>query len=379
MDRVNIENESNAVDFRGNVNLNFLDLYNHKPEKFCGYFFDVAELQAYANSEGFELIDEFYAYVVSLASLFVFSAGNNETHNGTTIIKPTDVETVGRWLLQLSEGGEGGTAGVISNDFTVTGVTQGGYVDGDIITKGTLIETVIKKMLQLFSNPVYYQPTLSLVGIGVTIGEVGEEISVTFSPVWAKNDAGDPNNYVLKENGTIVASVGTPSDVIIPIILLDTQINFQGTTSYDEGVIKNDSDGNPYPTGHIVAGSKSSNLLYYTGKRKLFYKCDTATTVPIASDEIRTFDNILAPVNGTVFNINIPAGTNRVIFCYPATLRDVSSVKYVEFGSSEVKDTFELSRVDVEGASTGTSIGYKLYSYVPLRPFASEINYLVTI
>jgi hypothetical protein len=67
------------------------------------------------------------------------------------------------------------------------------------------------------------------------------------------------------------------------------------------------------------------------------------------------------------------------VFAYPDTLRDVSTVKYVEVANSEVKDVFTKTSVNVEGANTYTAIGYKVYRYVPNAPFPNAATYVVTI
>jgi hypothetical protein len=84
-------------------------------------------------------------------------------------------------------------------------------------------------------------------------------------------------------------------------------------------------------------------------------------------------------VNGTTFTLNITAGATSVKFAYPAALRDVSSVKYVELGNGEVKDTFILTNELVEGAVGFTSINYKVYTYIPAIPFGDAVTYSVTI
>lgn len=101
MNRETITNETAAVTFRGKLNLNFIELFKHKPEKFCGYFDDAGDLQLYENSEGFEVIDNFYALEVSNKGLYKFDKDSTATHDGTNVIQPTNIEgsNQGRWIL----------------------------------------------------------------------------------------------------------------------------------------------------------------------------------------------------------------------------------------------------------------------------------------
>ena len=96
--------------------------------------------------------------------------------------------------------------------------------------------------------------------------------------------------------------------------------------------------------------------------------------------EIRSLANkTLNPQNGTSFTINIPVGATSVIFCYPATLRAVTSVTYTELGNANVTDTFTETNVSVEGANGYIAIPYRCYVYTPSVPFSSSATYVVTI
>ena len=65
--------------------------------------------------------------------------------------------------------------------------------------------------------------------------------------------------------------------------------------------------------------------------------------------------------NGDSFNITIPVGAVRVIFAYPATLRDVSSVKDINGMGAQVKSAFTQSSLVVAGAGEDAGIEYKVY------------------
>ena len=51
----------------------------------------------------------------------------------------------------------------------------------------------------------------------------------------------------------------------------------------------------------------------------------------------------------------------RVVFAYPATLRDVTSVSDVNGLGAEVKTAFTKSVVSVEGANNYNATDYKVY------------------
>ena len=107
---------------------------------------------------------------------------------------------------------------------------------------------------------------------------------------------------------------------------------------------------------------------------------NTGSTTPTTSANVRTLANsYLNPVNGYSLTLNIASGTTRIVIAYPATLEDVSSIKYVELGNAEVKDTFVETLVNVEGANSFTAISYKVFTYLPSVPFGANATYNVTI
>jgi hypothetical protein len=298
----------------------------------------------------------------------IFSPAPQEVINGKIWVNTTD-NTLHRAsddaLSWIAMSGGAGT-GTVTQDITVYGVTQGTYSDGEVITAGTSLEDVVKNMLQTIIPPTYLAPTLSI--SGGQIVEAGTSVSPNIIPTWAQRDGGTPILYTLKKDGSSIFT----NSIAIPYadgtyVVGDTTISYQATEDYNQGPIKNDNQGNAYPTGRIPAGTATSNTVSYIGRRKLFYGVDQTDPRMLAS--------LLGPANGTAFTINIPAGTTRVMFAYPATLRDVSSVKYVELGNGEVKDTFTQTLVDVEGAAGFTAIQYKVYTYIPAIPFGDAVTY----
>lgn len=289
-----------------------------------------------------------------------------------------DVSGTPAWVACSAASSSGDT---ITTDFTVYGVTQGIYSDGNVITAGTSLADVVKNMLQAIIPPTYQAPTLSLSGSAPATVEAGTSIAPTLTPTWNQRDGGTPILYTVKRGGVDVLTNATAIAYNEPSFVLgDTSVQFQATETYNQGPVKNNNQGNASPAGQIPAGTATSGTVTYTGKRQLFYGADIGTNAPADSAAVRILaSKVLGPVNGTVFSLTIPAGTARVVFAYPDTLREVSSVKYVELGNGEVKDTFALTTVSVEGAAGFTAINYKVYSFVPAMPFGDAVTYTVTI
>ena len=277
-----------------------------------------------------------------------------------------------------STGGNTTTVDSIT-DLTVAGVTVGGYNSGDDIPAGTSVDTILRHMLIKSIPPIYTNPTLTLSGGGNY--EAGTNVAPTLTPVWTQHDAGTQTGYTLKENGTTIYTNATANAYTQSSYQLgDLTNSYVGNVAYATGPIKNDNLGNPYPTGQIMAGNINSNTVNVVGQRKLFYAADTGSTTPTTSADVRILANsYLNPVNGYSLTLNIASGTTRIVIAYPATLEDVSSIKYVELGNAEVKDTFVKTLVNVEGANSFTAISYKVFTYLPSVPFGANATYNVTI
>lgn len=266
-------------------------------------------------------------------------------------------------------------SGTVSADFTVYGVSQGIYNDGATIPAGTSLEDVVKNMLQRIIPPSYVAPTLSL--SAGTSAEVGTSVTPTLTSGYNPHDGGTAILYTLKKDG---ADVYTDPAVFAftdtPLILDVTPVLYNALITYNAGPVKNDNQGNPYPVGQILAGTANSGVASFSGYRRMFYDMDLVAAAPTLTTDIRSLGlSVNGPANGTAFTLNIPAGTRRIVFAYPATLRDVSTVKYVQLGNGEVKDTFTQTLVDVEGADGFTAISYKVYTYIAAVPFADAVTY----
>lgn len=278
---------------------------------------------------------------------------------------------------------EGGGSSALTTDFTVLGVTQGIYKDGDVLPQDTSLELIIKGMLTNIIPPTYETPTVSVVSTPATLNvESGTNLAPLIKTTFNQKDGGAVTLFTLKKNNVQIFSDPTIqdfSDSQFPLI--DTTTSYKAEINYDMGPIKQDNRGVDSPLGRILSGLAVSNTIIFTAKRNLFYGVDSDINTPYdLSSQIRALaDKFLGPIAGTNFTLNIPAGAKMVVFAYQETLRDVSSVKYVEFSNSEVKGIFNKTVVNVDGANGATPVSYKLFTYIPAVPFESPVTYNVTI
>lgn len=276
----------------------------------------------------------------------------------------------------------GGGSSTLTEEFTVRGVNIGLYKDGDTIAAGSNLEDIIKNILTAIVNPVYDAPTISFSTSDTLIVESGTTISPILNTLFSKNDAGDVVEFRIKENGTAILTqpLVESTYTVASAKIVDASNVYTAEVDYDLGPIKKTNLGNDYPTGQIQAGTETSASITFKGVRKAFYGTDsTKNAAYTVGDEIRALTGLLNVLVGTNLSISIPVGAKMVVFAYPETLRDVSSVKYVEGSNAEVSSIFSKTVVSVPGAEGGDPVDYKVYTFIPASPFTATATYNVTI
>ena len=129
----------------------------------------------------------------------------------------------------------------------------------------------------------------------------------------------------------------------------------------------------------LFRSSKSATSSAITGYRNSFYGTLTEKG-ELTSDIIRSLSKSnKAFKNGNSFDITIPVGAKRVVFAYPATLRDVTSVKDVNGLNAEISGAFTKSTLSVEGLNNFQGINYKVYVTDFAEAVATTNTYKVTI
>ena len=276
-------------------------------------------------------------------------------------------------------GNGGGGSSTLLSDLTVAGTTVGGVTSGRTFAAGTSLEDILRAILIVAVTPTYTQPALNLNCSLSFIKEIGTSLTPVWTPYWAQNDAGALTAYRLKKAGSTIYSNTSATAFTETAFQLTANVSYTAEADYRSGVLKLTNLGAPWPTGQIAAGTKTSGTVTFVAARQMFYGTDTSTSTPNTSSQVRAFTPYVNPTNGTSFTINIPVGATRVAIAYPASLQNVTQIKYVEGLNADVKGAFNLSTVAVEGANGYTPITYKVYTYVPVGAFGNVATYNVTI
>lgn len=255
-----------------------------------------------------------------------------------------------------------------------------------IAAEGKNLKQVFETIFVKEKNPTVTQPSVSVSLSGAGAKEVGTKVTPSYNATFNKGsyeygpDTGLTATWAVKdsrnEEGT--AAAGSFSELEVGD---NTNYAVTATATYGAGAAPLTNIGNPYAAGAIVAGSKKGTSSAITGYRNSFYGTLTEMPEALSSATIRGLSGKANSkwTNGKTFTISIPVGAKAVIFAYPATLRDVTSVKDVNGLSAEVKSAFVKSTLSVEGANAYAGADYKVYVSEFAEAVQKANTYNVTI
>lgn len=235
--------------------------------------------------------------------------------------------------------------------------------------------------------PKIVQPSVTLESAQIKAYEVGTKVSPAFVATFNKGTYEyDTDTGVSVTSWKIVDTNGvektTATGTLDEITVTDeTNYSITATAQHGDGAIPKTALGNDYTAGQIKSGSKSATKSKIYGYRNSFYGVLTTKDGEINSALVRALSgksNRTLAV-GNSFNISIPVGAIRVVFAYPATLRDVSSVQDVNGMNAEIKTAFTKHTVPVEGVNSYAGVDYKVYVMDMANANDSANTYKVTI
>ena len=270
---------------------------------------------------------------------------------------------------------------------TVNGVTGLGIADGATIPAGTSLEDFVKMVVQKAIPATYNRPSLAIGNNGGTAAgnvEAGTTITPKLRATFTKNDAGDLETIAIKQGTTEVATGSTsPLDYTGEAIVIgDETISFSASATYGDAPVKNNNLGQESKENWFAGSTATSGSYSISGKRNLFYGTGVGDVSEVTSDMVRGLVNKkLAPAAGTSFNISVAVGQQYIVIAYPATLRDINNVTYVEANDSGMASNFTKTTIDVADARGGENglMSYKVFTYAMAVPAAAGMTFKVTI
>ena len=271
-------------------------------------------------------------------------------------------------------------------EYKLNGTDLGALKDGATIRSGIDIDELLNMITQKSIPATYTQPTVTLSRTGGQAAgtfEAGTPITVDLRSQFNQNDAGAITGHKIYKGSSVISDGGAAGTITYSVpqfTIGDETVVFKSEASYGDGAIKNDNLGQPSPAGQITASSKFSSNMSYIGQRNLFFGTGVGDLPVLNSTNIRALTGKkLNPTQGYSWNISIAVGQQYVVFAYPATLRDVNQVMYVETNDTGMASSFNQTLVDVEGANSFTTKSYKVYTYRMASPAAAPMTFKVTI
>lgn len=270
---------------------------------------------------------------------------------------------------------------------TTTAVGNITLTDGQatIAAAGKNLKEVFETIFVKEENPVTTQPSVSLTFSNGKAYEVGSTVKPNYVATFnsGKYTYGPATGVSVTEwvitdsDGNVMDSDKGSFNLIT--VTDDTNYSITATAKYSDGVVPVTNLGNEYETGQIKAGSTSSSKGTISGYRNAFY--GTAENKnSLASAAIRELTATNSGLNeGSSVVVPIPLGAYRVIFAYPANLRDISSITDTNGLGAEISSGFTKEIIAVNGNNGYEAKDYKVY-YIDYAEANDVVNsYTFTI
>lgn len=281
---------------------------------------------------------------------------------------------------------------MFSRDLVFT-ETFGKYVpSGGKVTVPANGDSLLEVLLNAFatdSNPSITQPSVNISSSSFKAYEVGTNVTPAYTATlnpgsyqYGPATGITATSWNVVDNAAEPNTLTTASGSFPQMQVVDgTSYSITATASYGTGTVPNTALGQEYADGQIKADSKSATKGTISGYRNGFYGTTTSqSSGTFESNDIRALTATNKAVTaGTVWNISIPVGARSVIFAYPATIRDATSVLDANGLNAEIKTAFTKIQVQVAGANGYNPIEYKVYYTNYANANDTQNTYKVTI
>ena len=256
-----------------------------------------------------------------------------------------------------------------------------------IAAVGKNLKQVFETIFVKEANPEVTDATISITASKNTSYEVGSKVTPTYTGTlnpgvypYGPTDTGvTASNWIAVDTNAVTVNGQSGT---FPEIVVEDGINYKITLTADvtDGAIPKTNVGNDYTAGQIKGGTRSITSGAITGYRKSFWGTLTSKD-EMTSSTIRGLakSSTSALANGSTFKITIPKDCLRVVFAYPATLRDVTSVLDKNDSNANIVSGFVKSTLDVTGANKHTAISYKVFTMDFANPYDTANEFSVTI
>ena len=271
---------------------------------------------------------------------------------------------------------------------TTTAVGNITLTDGQatIAAAGKNLKQVFETIFVKEENPKTTKPSVNLTFTNAKAYEVGTQVAPTYTATFSSGKYSYNTSTGVTVNSWEVTN--SDGDVLttdkgsfnLITITDDTSYTVTAKANYSDGIIPSTNLGNDYVDGQILASFASSTKGPMTGYRKTFYGTLEEKEEVMDSSDIRGLSSTdKGSVNGDSILVNIPVGALRVVFAYPATLNNLSSVTDTNGLGAEILSGFSMTTIDVKGYNGYEAKSYKVYYIDYANPNDTANSYTFTI
>ena len=282
-------------------------------------------------------------------------------------------------------------------DIQVT-TTVGELAANTTVDAGTNFADLLTKILSQSKNPTKVNPSITAFTVTNNGSGTSFEAGTSIIPKWDttfnkgsysyKSSASKDEISPVSGTGVVVNSwlitrdgieIGTAEDGVgNAFVIGDNTVNFKVTVDYSDGNYAL-TNLNKLPEQEVKIEAdiitKTANIYSY---RRMFGGGTTATE--LTSDLIRELNaNAKASTSNFEFSANI--GDTKLIFAYPSSLSSAEpkfeyfTMAWESVGGFALAGTVQVA--DARGGDNGLA-EYKVYTYTPAAPYATETKYRVS-
>ena len=271
----------------------------------------------------------------------------------------------------------------------------GGYKSGDVINKGTSVETIIETLLSPDEAPELLYPTLTA-DITASTYEIGKNTTLTINPIYTQNNAGVAiiKIYIIRgDSQTVINYDGEPVNFIIsPLKPLDKNGLFAKIR-----IVADYGDGYP-----VYVGNDETRPYYIHGSFLVYEKELYASRLPYIGSSTFTLDNVTGAniytlvnsyINNLLFEVDPEKELNTgyrltlkpetksksIIVAVPeASKYDIAKVIFENQGFDLLEDCDVYKNIIIPDANNEVSsvynYDYTVYVYNLTQTIQNEVN-----
>lgn len=253
--------------------------------------------------------------------------------------------------------GEGG--GALTDELTAS-LTVGGVTSGTVYPAGTLIEQIIRDMLNPVAVPTLTPPSAALTATGDKLLERGSTLNTTFTLTFNRgriNPAYGTSGYRSGPATSYTLDGETKATNTFTRTITEDKLEYQGSVAYEAGEQPKDSKGNNYSTP-LPAGSVNSAKVTYEFVDAWWGNGDDP-------DEIVKMPLISKKSGETLITFAPTTDDQAEKFDIPATWTLTAIKVYNPFSMVWDDCTNQFAASDVTHVnSTGETVQYKRYTCI---------------